>query len=68
MKGGVDLPPALTIVGQALMALVFGFLGLLVAVPMLAAMMVPVKMLYVEDVVGDQVAVTPEGDDGKEDT
>jgi predicted PurR-regulated permease PerM len=63
MKGGVDLPPALTIVGQALMALVFGFLGLLVAVPMLAAAMVPVKMLYVEDVVGDQVEVTPgEGD------
>jgi predicted PurR-regulated permease PerM len=67
MKGGVDLPPALTIIGQALMALLFGFLGLLVAVPMLAAMMVPVKMLYVEDVVGDQVAVTLDEDDSDED-
>jgi predicted PurR-regulated permease PerM len=66
MKEGVDLPPALTIVTQALMALLFGFLGLLVAVPMLAAIMVPVKMLYVEDVVGDQVAVTPEEDDGND--
>jgi predicted PurR-regulated permease PerM len=53
MKGGVDLPPALTIMSQALMALVFGFLGLMCAVPLLAATMVCVKMLYVEDVVGD---------------
>src|SRR5581483_1429868 len=28
MKGGIDLPPALTIVAQALMALLFGFIGL----------------------------------------
>lgn len=53
MKQGVDLPPVLTILGQALMAIVFGFLGLLVAVPLLAAGMVAIKMLYVEDVVGD---------------
>jgi predicted PurR-regulated permease PerM len=53
MKGGIDLPPALTIMSQALMALVFGFLGLMCAVPLLAASMVCVKMLYVEDVVGD---------------
>jgi predicted PurR-regulated permease PerM len=53
MKGGVDLPPALTILSQALMAILFGFLGLMCAVPLLAATMVGVKMLYVEDVVGD---------------
>jgi predicted PurR-regulated permease PerM len=53
MKGGLDLPPALTILGQALMALVFGFLGLMVAVPALAALMVAVKLLYVQGVVGD---------------
>jgi predicted PurR-regulated permease PerM len=60
MKGGVNLPPALTIVSQALMALVFGFLGLLVAVPLVAAVLVPIKMLYVEGVVGDDVTVLPE--------
>ena len=53
MKGGVDVPPVLTILSQALFTLVFGFLGLMVAVPMLAATMVAVKMLYVERVVGD---------------
>ena len=48
MKGGMDLPPALTVLAQALLALVFGFLGLMVAVPLLATVMVLVQMLYVE--------------------
>ena len=48
MKGGMDLPPALTVLSQALLALVFGFLGLMVAVPMLATVMVVIQMLYVE--------------------
>jgi predicted PurR-regulated permease PerM len=53
MKGGINLPPALTVFSQALMAVLFGFLGLMCAVPLLAATVVGVKMLYVEDVVGD---------------
>ncbi len=60
MKGAVNIPPALTIVAQALMAMLFGFLGLMVAVPLLAAIMVPVKMLYVEGVVGDDMAILGE--------
>jgi len=55
MKEGVDLPPALTLIGLAVMSVVFGFLGMLVAVPLLAAIVVAVKLLYVEDVVGDDV-------------
>lgn len=66
MKQGVNVPPALTILAQALMALVFGFLGLLVAVPLLVAVMVAVKMLYVEGVVGDTVEVF-EGEDDDDD-
>jgi predicted PurR-regulated permease PerM len=57
MKEGLELPPVLTILGQGLFSLVFGFLGLLLAVPLLATVMVPVKMLYVRDVVGDEVSV-----------
>ena len=63
MREGVNLPPALTIMAQALMALIFGFLGLLCAVPALAATMVAVKMLYVQDVVGEPVEVFEELDD-----
>ena len=60
MKEGMDLPPALTIIAQAVMALLFGFLGLMVAVPLLAVIMVPIKMLYVEGVVGDTQFFAPD--------
>ena len=39
MKAGVDIPPALTLGIQALMSVLFGFLGLLLAVPVLATIM-----------------------------
>lgn len=55
MKRGMNLPPLLTILGQAIMAVVFGFLGLLVAVPLIAAGLQAIKMLYVNDVVGDRL-------------
>ena len=65
MKKGLELPPVLTIFTQGVLAIVFGFIGLLVAVPMLAGAMVPIKMLYVRDVVGDEVKL-PGEEDGKE--
>jgi predicted PurR-regulated permease PerM len=67
MRGGVDLPPALTVISQALMAMVFGFIGLMVAVPLLAAVMVPIKMLYVQDVVGDRMEALDEEDEDDDD-
>ena len=45
MRGEMDLPPALTLVGQALMAVLFGFLGLMVAVPLIAVVLVPIRMI-----------------------
>jgi predicted PurR-regulated permease PerM len=62
MKEGLELPPVMTILGQALFSIVFGFLGLMLAVPLMASVMVPVKLLYVRDVVGDEVSVP--GDEG----
>jgi len=58
MKEGVDLPPALTIVMQALMAIVFGVLGLLVAVPLLAAIMIATRMLTRHEGAPGAVAAT----------
>jgi predicted PurR-regulated permease PerM len=74
MKGGMDLPPALTVITQALLALVFGFLGLMVAVPLLATVMVMVQVLYVDqrNVGPDQTTASrsegfdPELDEGLE--
>jgi predicted PurR-regulated permease PerM len=49
MKHGVNIPPALTLGIQALMALLFGFLGLLVAVPLLAAILTIVRSINPQD-------------------
>lgn len=51
----VSLPPALTISAQVLMGVLAGGLGLLLATPLVAVAMVLVKMLYVEQTLGDQV-------------
>lgn len=56
LKRRVDVPPALTVLTVSAMGIVFGFLGLLVAEPLLVTVLVCVKMLYVNDVVGDDVA------------
>jgi predicted PurR-regulated permease PerM len=50
MKQMVELPPALTLLFQAMMATLFGFLGLLLAVPLLASVKILVQELYVEGV------------------
>lgn len=46
----ISLPPALIIATQVLLATGVGFIGLLVAMPLVAVTMVLVKRLYVEDV------------------
>jgi predicted PurR-regulated permease PerM len=49
MKKGVNLPPAMTLGVQALMSLLFGFLGLLVAVPLLAAVVAIARSLNADE-------------------
>ncbi len=61
MQEGLDLPPIMTILGQAVLALVFGFVGLVIAMPLLGTIMVPIKLLYVQNVVGDEVPVPGSG-------
>ena len=51
----VYLPPALLILVQVLMGVLFGFLGILLATPLAAVALVAVKRLYVEGVLGDEV-------------
>lgn len=48
MRKAVDLPPALLLLFQMAMGVLFGFIGLLVAVPLLAATKVLVQRLYVD--------------------
>jgi predicted PurR-regulated permease PerM len=51
----VHLPPALTLLTILIMGTLFGFLGLLVATPLLAVILVLVKMLYLEDTLGQKI-------------
>ena len=52
----VELPPALTIIFQLALAVLVGGLGLVLATPLLAVIMVVVQMVYVQDVLGDRDA------------
>ncbi|NOT46231.1 MAG: AI-2E family transporter, partial [Acidobacteria bacterium] len=50
----VEIPPALTIVFQLALAVLVGGLGLVLATPLLAVLLVVIQMVYVEDVLGDR--------------
>lgn len=50
----VELPPALTIMAMVLLGAVYGALGLILATPVIAAILVFVREAYVEDVLGDR--------------
>jgi len=54
-RKAIELPPVLTIVAQVGLSMAAGAIGLLVAVPLAAAGMVAVQLLYVEDRLGDDV-------------
>ena len=54
-KRAVSIPPVLIITSQLLLAVLFGFLGILLAVPLVAAVSVLVKMIDVEDIFGRKV-------------
>jgi predicted PurR-regulated permease PerM len=51
----VHLPPALTIAVQILMGTLAGIIGVVLATPLLAVVMVLVRTLYVEDVLRDDM-------------
>lgn len=57
----LDIPPVLTVLTVAALGVVFGIVGMLIAEPLLAVVLVATKMLYVADVVGDEVKVGKEG-------
>lgn len=53
-KRAVDLPPVLTILAQVAFGVIFGVLGVLLASPIAAVVLVAVQMIYVEDVLQDR--------------
>jgi predicted PurR-regulated permease PerM len=61
-RRAVELPPALSLVALVLLGVLFGPLGVVLGAPLTVAALVAVKMLYVEDTLGDPVQVP--GDSG----
>lgn len=61
-KGMVSLPPAFTVVVQLAGAAVAGVAGVMLATPIAVAAVVAVQMLYIEDVLGDDVDVLGQPD------
>jgi len=53
----VSLPPAALITAQLAMAVLFGLLGLLLATPLAVAVIVIVQVLYVRNVLGEDIKV-----------
>ena len=51
----VNVPPAITIVAILLIGVLFGSLGMVLAMPLTAVGFVFIKRLYVEDVLGDRI-------------
>lgn len=59
-RQAVWLPPALVILAVVLLGVLAGLLGAFVATPLLVVVMVLVKMLYIQDMLGDWSAVEPD--------
>jgi predicted PurR-regulated permease PerM len=62
----VELPPALTVVFQLSLGVLVGGLGLVLATPILAVVMVLVQTVYIHDILGDKEVEAEIKDEKKE--
>jgi predicted PurR-regulated permease PerM len=51
---GVNLPPAIILLSQIIAGIFFGFLGLLLAVPLAAIIVTLIREIYIRDILGDR--------------
>ncbi|MBD3337292.1 MAG: AI-2E family transporter [Candidatus Eisenbacteria bacterium] len=54
-RRAISLPPAVLLLAQAIMGILFGVVGVFLGTPLAVAVIVLVQMLYVEDVLDDEV-------------
>ncbi|MDB5810616.1 MAG: hypothetical protein JWN94_2738 [Betaproteobacteria bacterium] len=54
----VDLPPATVLLSQVILGILVGAVGIMLATPVAATMMVAIQMLYIEDVLGERNKTT----------
>lgn len=54
VAGRINIPPIMVLLGQIIAAVFFGFLGILLAVPLTAILVVLVEEIYIKDVLGER--------------
>jgi predicted PurR-regulated permease PerM len=54
MQQAISLPPALALLAVGILGMLFGLPGLFVAAPLVATLMVIIKMLYIQDTLGER--------------
>ena len=59
----VTLPPVLTICAQLLMGVLVGLIGIMVAAPLTAALMISVQILYLKNKEDDEIEADEEDGD-----
>jgi len=64
-RRAVSIPPAAILASQLLLGVPFGFLGLLLATPLTVSAIVAIQGFYLEDVLGEDVQLLGEPDDGE---
>ncbi len=52
-RNTIELPPALTVCFQLALAILVGGMGLILATPLLAVIIVVIQMVYINDILGD---------------
>jgi predicted PurR-regulated permease PerM len=65
MRRVVSLPPALTLSATVIATVLFGLPGLLLATPLALVVIILVRMVYVNDILGDDVEPVPEYKKGR---
>lgn len=59
VAGRINIPPIVVLLGQIIAALFFGFLGILLAVPLTAILLVLIEEIYIKDILGDRPKELP---------
>jgi predicted PurR-regulated permease PerM len=49
----INLPPVMVLLGQIVAGALFGFIGILLAVPITAILMILIQEIYIKDLLGD---------------
>ena len=60
-KHAVSIPPAALITAQLILGALFGIVGVLLATPLLVALIITIQVCYIEGVLGEDVLVLGEG-------